>query len=202
MKLFFDLFPIVLFFGVFKWAGSHADAAAQWASQYLGAGITPESAPILLATATAILASIAQLIYLLVRRRKVEPMFWISLAVIVVFGGLTLYFREGAFIKWKPTILYWIFAGILLYGNVTGKNFIKQLLAKAELTMAERHWWMLQKLWIGFFVVLGALNLLVAYTFSLEIWVNFKLFGLMGLTLVFTIGVAFFLAKVARQGQN
>lgn len=202
MKLFFDLFPIVLFFGVFKWAGSHGDAAAQWASQYLGAGITPESAPILLATATAILASIAQLIYLLVRRRKVEPMFWISLAVIVVFGGLTLYFREGAFIKWKPTILYWIFAGILLYGNLTGKNFIKQLLAKAELTMAERHWWMLQKLWIGFFVVLGALNLLVAYTFSLETWVNFKLFGLMGLTLVFTIGVAFFLAKVARQGQN
>lgn len=202
MKLFFDLFPIVLFFGVFKWAGSHADAAAQWASQYLGAGITPESAPILLATATAILASIAQLIYLLVRRRKVEPMFWISLAVIVVFGGLTLYFREGVFIKWKPTILYWFFAGILLYGNVTGKNFIKQLLAKAELTMAERHWWMLQKLWIGFFVVLGALNLLVAYTFSLETWVNFKLFGLMGLTLVFTIGVAFFLAKVARQGQN
>ena len=202
MKLFFDLFPIVLFFGVFKWAGSHADAAAQWASQYLGAGITPESAPILLATATAILASIAQLIYLLVRRRKVEPMFWISLAVIVVFGGLTLYFREGAFIKWKPTILYWIFAEILLYGNVTGKNFIKQLLAKAELTMAERHWWMLQKLWIGFFVLLGALNLLVAYTFSLETWVNFKLFGLMGLTLVFTIGVAFFLAKVARQGQN
>lgn len=202
MKLFFDLFPIVLFFGVFKWAGSHGDAAAQWASQYLGAGITPESAPILLATATAILASIAQLIYLLVRRRKVEPMFWISLAVIVVFGGLTLYFREGAFIKWKPTILYWIFAGILLYGNFTGKNFIKQLLAKAELTMAERHWWMLQKLWIGFFVVLGALNLLVAYTFSLETWVNFKLFGLMGLTLVFTIGVAFFLAKVARQGQN
>lgn len=202
MKLFFDLFPIVLFFGVFKWAGSHADAAAQWASQYLGAGITPESAPILLATATAILASIAQLIYLLVRRRKVEPMFWISLAVIVVFGGLTLYFREGAFIKWKPTILYWIFAGILLYGNLTGKNFIKQLLAKAELTMADRHWWLLQKLWIGFFVVLGALNLLVAYTFSLETWVNFKLFGLMGLTLVFTIGVAFFLAKVARQGQN
>ena len=202
MKLFFDLFPIVLFFGVFKWAGSHADAAAQWASQYLGAGITPESAPILLATATAILASIAQLIYLLVRRRKVEPMFWISLAVIVVFGGLTLYFREGAFIKWKPTILYWIFAGILLYGNLTGKNFMKPLLAKAELTMADRHWWLLQKLWIGFFVVLGALNLLVAYTFSLETWVNFKLFGLMGLTLVFTIGVAFFLAKVARQGQN
>ncbi len=202
MKLFFDLFPIVLFFGVFKWAGSHADAATQWASQYLGAGITPESAPILLATATAILASIAQLIYLLVRRRKVEPMFWISLAVIVVFGGLTLYFREGAFIKWKPTILYWIFAGILLYGNLTGKNFMKRLLAKAELTMADRHWWLLQKLWIGFFVVLGALNLLVAYTFSLETWVNFKLFGLMGLTLVFTIGVAFFLAKVARQGQN
>ena len=202
MKLFFDLFPIVLFFGVFKWAGSHADAAAQWASQYLGAGITPESAPILLATATAILASIAQLIYLLVRRRKVEPMFWISLAVIVVFGGLTLYFREGAFIKWKPTILYWIFAGILLYGNLTGKNFMQRLLAKAELTMADQHWWMLQKLWIGFFVVLGALNLLVAYTFSLETWVNFKLFGLMGLTLVFTIGVAFFLAKVARQGQN
>ena len=192
----------MLFFGVFKWAGSHAEAAAQWASQYLGAGITPESAPILLATATAILASIAQLLYLLVRRQKVEPMFWISLAVIVVFGGLTLYFREGAFIKWKPTILYWIFAGILLYGNLTGKNFMQRLLAKAELTMAEHHWWMLQKLWIGFFLVLGALNLLVAYTFSLETWVNFKLFGLMGLTLVFTIGVAFFLAKVARQGQN
>ena len=202
MKFLFDLLPVILFFAVFKIAGARADEAALWASSYLGDGITAQVAPILLATATAIVASIAQLIWLLLRGQKVEPMFWISVAVIVVFGGLTLYFREGTFILWKPTILYWIFASILGYGTLVRKNFVKAIMGKAQINMPDKAWWMLQTLCMDFFVAMGFINLAVAYLCSLDTWVSFKLFGLMGLTIVFTIAVAIFMTKHSTDGQN
>ena len=133
----------------------------------------------------------------MLRGRKVEPMLWISLAVIVVFGSLTLYLRNEMFIKWKPTILYWIFGGILVYGNIAGRNFIRMLLSKAEIEMPGHAWGTLQNMWIGFFAAMGVVNLLVAYLCSTDTWVNFKLFGLMGLTLVFTIGIGVFMTKHA-----
>ena len=105
MKFLFDLLPIIFFFGTFKYAESHTDVAVSFATQLLGSGITAEMAPILLSTAVAILASLVQLIYLIVMRRKIETMFWISVAVIVIFGGMTLYFRDGAFIKNMVSIL-------------------------------------------------------------------------------------------------
>ena len=129
-------------------------------------------------------------------------MFWISVAVIVIFGGMTLYFRDGAFIKWKPTILYWTFAAILLWGECTGRNFMKKMLEKAEMNLPESAWQTLQRAWIGFFIAMGVINLLVAYLFSTDTWVNFKLFGLMGLTIVFTIGIGFFIAKASSDRQN
>ena len=128
-------------------------------------------------------------------------MLWISLAVVVVFGGLTLWLRNEIFIKWKPTILYWVFAAILIYGNVSGRYFIKTLM-KGQIDMPEKAWSTLQNLWIGFFAVTGVVNLAVAYTMPTEIWVNFKLFGLMALTILFTIGVAFYMTKHAVGGQN
>lgn len=202
MKFLFDLLPIIFFFGTFKYAESHTDVAVSFATQLLGSGITAELAPILLSTAVAILASLVQLIYLLVMRRKIETMFWISVAVIVIFGGMTLYFRDGAFIKWKPTILYWTFAAILLWGECTGRNFMKKMLEKAEMNLPESAWQTLQRAWIGFFIAMGVINLLVAYLFSTDTWVNFKLFGLMGLTIVFTIGIGFFIAKASSDRQN
>ena len=202
MKPLFDLFPVILFFATFKFAENSPDMAMDLASRVIGDGLTTMTAPVFLATIVAILATVCQVGWLLARGRKVEPMLWISLAVIVVFGGLTIYLRNEMFIKWKPTILYWIFAAILLYGNFVRKNFIRLLLAKAEIAMPEQAWGKLQNLWIGFFAVVGLINLTVAYTCSTDTWVNFKLFGLMALTLVFTIGVGVFVTKYATSRQN
>ena len=194
MKLLFDLFPVILFFAAFKIAEGQPDAAIALAERFMG--------EVFIATVVAIAATFLQVGWLMLRGRKVEPMLWISLAVIVVFGSLTLYLRNEMFIKWKPTILYWIFGGILVYGNFAGRNFIRMLLSKAEIEMPGHAWGTLQNMWIGFFAAMGVVNLLVAYLCSTDTWVNFKLFGLMGLTLVFTIGIGVFMTKHAVTRQN
>ena len=196
MKLLFDLFPVILFFAAFKIAEGQPDAAIALAERFMGEGLTAMTAPVFIAT------TFLQVGWLMLRGRKVEPMLWISLAVIVVFGSLTLYLRNEMFIKWKPTILYWIFGGILVYGNIAGRNFIRMLLSKAEIEMPGHAWGTLQNMWIGFFAAMGVVNLLVAYLCSTDTWVNFKLFGLMGLTLVFTIGIGVFMTKHAVTRQN
>lgn len=202
MKLLFDLFPVILFFTAFKIAEGQPDAAIALAERFMGEGLTAMTAPVFIATVVAIAATFLQVGWLMLRGRKVEPMLWISLAVIVVFGSLTLYLRNEMFIKWKPTILYWIFGGILVYGNIAGRNFIRMLLSKAEIEMPGHAWGTLQNMWIGFFAAMGVVNLLVAYLCSTDTWVNFKLFGLMGLTLVFTIGIGVFMTKHAVTRQN
>ena len=202
MKLLFDLFPVILFFAAFKTAEGQPDAAIALAERFMGEGLTAMTAPGFIATVVAIAATFLQVGWLMLRGRKVEPMLWISLAVIVVFGSLTLYLRNEMFIKWKPTILYWIFGGILVYGNIAGRNFIRMLLSKAEIEMPGHAWGTLQNMWIGFFAAMGVVNLLVAYLCSTDTWVNFKLFGLMGLTLVFTIGIGVFMTKHAVTRQN
>ena len=90
----------------------------------------------------------------------------------------------------------------LVYGNIAGRNFIRMLLSKAEIEMPGHAWGTLQNMWIGFFAAMGVVNLLVAYLCSTDTWVNFKLFGLMGLTLVFTIGIGVFMTKHAVTRQN
>ena len=202
MKLLFDLFPVILFFAAFKIAEGQPDAAIALAERFMGEDLTAMTAPVFIATVVAIAATFLQVGWLMLRGRKVEPMLWISLAVIVVFGSLTLYLRNEMFIKWKPTILYWIFGGILVYGNFAGRNFIRMLLSKAEIEMPGHAWRTLQNMWIGFFAAMGVVNLLVAYLCSTDTWVNFKLFGLMGLTLVFTIGIGVFMTKHAVTRQN
>ena len=201
MKLLFDLFPVILFFAAFKIAEGQPDAAIALAERFMGEGLTAMTAPVFIATVVAIAATFLQVGWLMLRGRKVEPMLWISLAVIVVFGSLTLYLRNEMFIKWKPTILYWIFGAILLYGRATNRNFIQSLLG-GQIVMEKRGWHIMQWSWIGFFFVTGIVNLLVAYTCSTDTWVNFKLFGLMGMTFIFTIGVTLCLAKYMVEGQN
>lgn len=193
MKLLFDLLPVILFFASFKFAQGNAEAAAL-ANAWLGGGIAPDQAPVLIATAVAIVASLAQVGWLLMRGRKVDTMLWISLAVIVVFGGLTLWLHDETFIKWKPSILYWLFACLLVGGAATGRNFIRTLLGE-QLTLPDSAWGRLLVAWIVFFLVMGVVNLAVAYSVSTETWVNFKLFGLFGLTLIFTLGMGVFVAR-------
>ncbi|MDR1662463.1 MAG: septation protein A [Azoarcus sp.] len=165
MKFFFDIFPVVLFFVAFKFGG------------------------IFIATGAAIAATFAQIGWLLARGRKVDKMLWVSLSIIVVTGGLTLLLRDETFIKWKPTILYWAFAAAL--GGSTlffRKNLIHSLLA-GQISAPEAVWRRLNLSWIGFFVFMGFANLAVAFAFGLstETWVNFKLFGGIGLMLAFAL---------------
>lgn len=201
MKLLFDLFPVILFFGTFKYGESHAAQLAEYLRSYLGGQFEPTQAPILAATLVAILASIVQVGITLAKGKRPEVMHWISLGIIVVFGSLTLWLHNDMFIKWKPTILYWVFATILTYGTLSGKNFMIKLMGKSvQLPMSA--WDTMQKAWIAFFSVVGALNLIVAYTFETATWVNFKLFGLLGLTFLFTLAIGFWVAKLTQNPEN
>ena len=196
MKLLSDFFPIIFFFAAFKYGESDPQTACDILNTLMS-NVTMEQAPVLLATLVAIVCTFIQVALKYARGTKPEPALWISLAVIVVFGSLTLWLHNEWFIKWKPTILYWIFALILGYSTLTGKLFIRKLMGK-ELEMPAAKWKLAEIACIVFLILVGCANLFVAYTFPTDVWVNFKLFGLMALTFIFTIGLAFWILKNAR----
>lgn len=175
MKLLFDLFPILLFFVAFKLAD------------------------IYVATAVAIVASVVQIVWLKLRARPIEPMQWASLAIIVVFGGMTLFLHDETFIKWKPTVLYGLFAAVLAGGRMMfGRNLVRSVMGK-QLALPEPVWHRLNLAWIAFFVAMAALNLAVAYRFPTDVWVDFKLFGTMGLTIAFVVAQALWLGRYVQE---
>jgi intracellular septation protein len=200
MKFLFDLFPVILFFSVFKWGEGHAATAQSVVGQYLSGfvsgGVVPESqAPILLATAVAIVATVAQIIYLLARGKKVDGMLWLSLAIIVFFGGATIYFHNETFIKWKPTVLYWCFGAVLLVSQILFKKNLIRTMMQHQMALPDVVWQRLSLVWAGFFMMMGVLNLYVAFSFPTSTWVNFKLFGGMGLMFAFVVGQSVYLSK-------
>ena len=173
MKFLFDLFPVILFFAAFK----------------LG--------DIYLATGVAIAATFLQIGWSWFRHRKVENMMWISLAIISVFGGMTLLLHDETFIKWKPTVLYWTFALVLAVSALVFRKNLIRTLMQEQITLPEAVWTKLNLAWIGFFAFMGVANLAVAFAFNLstDVWVSFKLFGGMGLMLLFVIGQGLLLSK-------
>ena len=171
MKFLFDLFPVILFFVAFKLAD------------------------IYVATGVAIAASFAQVGWLKLRGKKVEPMLWASLAIIALFGGATLVLQDETFIKWKPTVLYWMFCAVLAGAFLLFRRNLIRVMLSEQVQLPEPIWARLNWSWIGFFAFMGAANLYVAYNFSTDLWVNFKLFGGMGLMLLFVVAQALFLAK-------
>lgn len=195
MKFLFDLFPVILFFAVFKVAGHYPGDSHELASSMLGSQVLEAQAPILLATAVAIVATFAQIGWVWFRHRKVDTMLWVSLGVIAVFGGATLFFQNETFIKWKPTVLYWLFASILLGSTLFWRKNLMHKLLSEKITLTDAGWRTINLSWIGFFTAMGFINLLVAYRFSTDTWVNFKLFGGMGLTLLFVLIQGLFLAR-------
>jgi intracellular septation protein len=202
MKFLFDLFPVILFFVAFKMAGANESIAHDFATRWLGHGIAPSQAPILIATAVAIIASFGQIGWLWLRGRKIDTMLWVSLAIIAVFGGATLYLHDETFIKWKPTVLYWLFACVLGASELLlRKNLIRKMLGE-QIQLPEPAWRKLNFSWVGFFACMGFLNLYVAFNFPTDTWVNFKLFGGMGLMLAFVIGQSLFLAKYVERGES
>jgi intracellular septation protein len=202
MKLLFDYLPIILFFAVYKYAGAHADWAAGFASRHFGdyvagGAVGATQAPVLLATLVVILATLAQVAYLKARGRKVDLMLWVSLCLVVVLGGATIYFQNETFIKWKPSGVYWMMGlALWLTPLISGKNVLKALFGRQlQLQLPERIWHRLNFAWIAFFALMGIVNLWVAYSFSTDAWVDFKLFGTLGLTLLFTLAQGVFLMR-------
>jgi len=171
MKLFFDLFPIVLFFAAFKLQG------------------------IFVATAVAIAATVAQIAWMKFRHGKVNMMLWVSFVIIAVFGGATLILHDETFIKWKPTILYWLFSAILLGSNAVFNKNLMRALMQEKIALPVHVWNRLNLAWSLFFAVLGFINLYIAFTYSTDSWVNFKLFGFTGLMLTFIVGQGLWLSK-------
>lgn len=200
MKLLFDLFPVILFFIAFKYSEKNPELAATWVGSLLGsAAVDIKQAPILLATVVVIAATIAQIIWVRLRHGKVDKMLWISLVLVVVFGSMTLIFQDEAFIKWKPTILYWVFAGSMIFSAVVlKKNAIKAMLGE-QLILPEPIWGKVNLSWAAFFAIMGILNLVIAFNFPTDVWVNFKLFGGMGLMLVFVVGQGMVLSKYIQE---
>jgi intracellular septation protein len=170
MQFLVDYFPLVLFFAAFK----------LW--------------DIYVATAVAIVASIAQIAYFRWRRGKVEVVHWLSLAIIAVFGGATLLLHDETFIKWKPTVLYWLFAAILAVGRIGfRRNLIGALLK--EITLPDPVWARVTWIWVAFLLAMGGLNLYVATHYSTAAWVNIKVWGAMVLFFLLAVGTV---ASVAR----
>ena len=195
MKFFFDLLPVILFFVAYKIAGSNEAGALDLARSILGDGIEAKQAPILIATLIAIVATAGQIAWVWLRHRKVETMLWVSLAIVTLFGGATLLFHDPTFIKWKPTALYWLFAATLLGSSLLlRRNLIRKLL-EAQMSLPDAIWQRLNLIWAMFFAAMGVLNLVVAYRFSEATWVNFKLFGGMGLMLVFVLAQGAWLSR-------
>jgi intracellular septation protein len=178
MKLFLDFFPIVLFFLAFK------------------------AFDIYVATAIAIVATVAQIAWLRYKVGRVEPMQWVSLGVIVLFGGATLIAHDENFIKWKPTVLYWLMGGALLIGQYVFKRNLLRSLMKAQMDLPDNAWSFMLHSWAAFFSVMGVVNLWVAFRFDTETWVNFKLFGGIGFMVVFVLLQAAYLSRYMKEDSS
>ncbi|WP_246880792.1 septation protein A [Chromobacterium violaceum] len=171
MKFLIDFFPVALFFG------------AYWINH-----------DIFFATKVLIGASVLQIAWIWIKHKKVETIQWISFILCIGLGSVTLISQNDIFIKWKPTVLYWIMGLGLGISELTGKSGLKLMLGQ-QIELPPSVWRKLTWAWCGFFAFMGILNLFVAYNFSKDIWVDFKLFGGMGLMLLFVIAQSLFLAK-------
>ena len=171
MKFLFDLFPVILFFVTFKIYGIFA------------------------ATAVAIAATFGQIGWVWYRHRKVDKMLWVSLVIIVIFGSATLILQDETFIKWKPSVLYWLFAAALLIAHAVFKKNLIRTMMQEQIILPDQIWSRVNASWAMFFALMGAANLYVAFNYSTETWVNFKLFGFMGLMLAFVVLQGLMLSK-------
>ena len=177
MKLLYDFFPIIIFFIAFKLAG------------------------IYVATASAMAISLLQVITYWFKYRRFEKMQLTTLIMIVLLGGATLLLHKEIFIKWKISVINWLFAAACLASQWIGKKNLVQRLLEEKISLSTKIWRRLNAFWVVYFLTLGFINLYVIYHFSTNTWVNFKLFGILGLTLAFVILQAIYLAKHVKDEQ-
>ena len=207
MKLLFDFLPLIFFFGTFKVAESHAAAAARFATEHLGFVVSggvvgPDEAPVLLATVVVVVATLLQIGFLLLTRRKVHAMLWVTFGTVTVLGAATVWFHNPTFIKWKPSVLYWAEA-LIFWASQTlfGKNLLQSVLDE-QLQLPAPVWQRLNVAWIAFFAAMGVVNLYVAYNFSTSTWASFKVFGITGVMLIFLLAQGFYLARYVQDDDD
>lgn len=176
MKILLDFLPVIVFFAVYKFTND-----------------------ILLATAVLIPATLLQMLYSWKVQGKIEKMQLVTLVLVVLLGGATLAFQDKAFIQWKPTIVNWLFAVGFLATQFIGDKTVVERLMGSSMELPKTIWSRLNLAWVAFFVAVGIVNLYVAYNFSEEIWVDFKLFGMLGLTILFIILQGLYIAKHAKE---
>lgn len=186
MKMLFDYFPIIIFFVVFKLlTGDGSSAEVKEA--------------MIMATKAGIAASFLQVGLYWLKTRKFEKMHLISLALIAIFGSITIALDDPLYIKWKTTILEWVFALVFIGSQYIGKKNLVERMMGHVMKAPDNVWKKLNFAWAGFFTAIGFINLYVIYNFSDEFWVNFKLFGMLGMTVVFVIAQGIFMAKYVIQ---
>jgi len=178
MKMFFDFLPVLLFFIVYKMYDIYT------------------------ATAVLIAASAIQTVGHRLIKGSFEKTHVITLALVALFGGLTLALQDETFIKWKPTAINWLFAIVFIGSQFVGKKTIIERMMGSNLTLPSFIWVKLNLAWALFFIFLGAVNLYVAFSFDTDTWVNFKLFGLMGLTFLFIIAQSLFLVPYLKESST
>jgi len=199
MKILFDFLPLVFFFATYKVAGRMPDQGAGFATHWLGAivqgGIVGATeAPALLATVVVLVATLIQVAWMKSAGRKIDLMLWISMSLMVVFGGLTVWFHNQMFIMWKPSIYFWVL-GLVFWSSQTffHKNLFRSMLG-GEVELSDIVWQRFNFSWVAFFALMGLLNLWVVYFFR-AYWVSFHAFGSSALMFVFFLGQAFYLSK-------
>ena len=171
MRFLFDYLFIICFFIAYKFYG------------------------IYIATAIAMTVSTLQVSAYWIRFHRFEKFHLITLMFILLLGGCTLIFHKAIFIKWKPTVIYWAFSIILLSSHFFGKHTLIHRILKEKVELSQKTWSRLNLSWVLFFLILGILNLIVVYHFNTNIWINFKLFGTLGLMLIFILGQAFYIVR-------
>lgn len=200
MKLLLDFLPLVFFFATYKVASGHADAAAAFATHWFGGIVSggvvgAKEAPVLLATLVVIAATLVQVAVMKLQRRRIDLMLWISLAMIVVLGGATVWFHNETFVKWKPSVVCWAM-GLIFWASHTffRRNLLRQTLGE-EIALPDFAWQRLNFAWVAYFGLLGLANLWVAYTFSTDAWANFHTFGSYGISIVFILGQGVYMSR-------
>jgi intracellular septation protein len=195
VKILFDLFPIILFFVAYQFGASHPADASAWLAA-LGITLEGDAKPgVYLATVVAIAATFMQIAWAWIKYRKIDTMLWVSLALIVVFGGATLLLHDETFIKWKPTVLYWLFALSLGLAPMLFERNLIRLMMEKNVTLPDAIWTRLNLAWAAFFTLMGIANLWVAMHYSTDAWVNFKMFGSLGLMVLFIFGQTLYLSR-------
>ena len=170
-KLLFDFFPIIIFFVAYKLYDIYT------------------------ATLALIIATAIQLTYEVIRYRKVSMMHIVTFVLVLVLGGATIYFHDEALIKWKVTVVNWLFGAIFIFSTYLMRKPIIQRLMEENIDLPQAIWKRLNNIWGVFFIFLGILNLIVVYNFSTDVWVDFKLFGTLGITFIFVIAQGIYLSK-------